>query len=100
MPNLVTREACGERDADFGASSSRAMRVLAAVKAAFGVTISPRALIGDATIAGIAPELDRTARNADASAIASDRPRDGEAPIRHRPRSAALTPVAWRDAIT
>src|SRR6185369_16895530 len=71
-----------------GGHSLLAMRVLSAVKSSFGVTISPRAFFGDATIAAIALALEGTARGSGAPGTASDRPGRGEAPIRQRPRSA------------
>ena len=81
-----------------GGYSLLAMRVLSAVKSAFGVALSPRAFFGDATIAGIAPALEETTPDTGASGSASDRQGNGEAPIRQRPRGVAPTRV--RNEIT
>jgi len=69
-----------------GGHSLLAMRVLAAVKSAFGAAVSPRAFFADATVAGVALELAGADAVHDASASARDSRHRRELPIERNPR--------------
>jgi acyl carrier protein len=69
-----------------GGHSLLAMRVLGALKGAFGVAINPRTFFADATVAGIARALDGESMPLTATG-AGRRKGSGESPIRRHPRA-------------